>query len=200
VGGNGANGGSVILQTNCMHVDDINTDFITNELWVDNDISHTYWTEAGVYVGTGSSGGIFNTTAPQYYWADKRPNGLYVEHDSGTGYTYGSQTTARVSAVPGTPTSWSASVGPWSGTSTSNFSAPSHSMQTGTESTNNNSHSYGASTSLTYLNTTGSWVGGWTASSGSSSVYKQPSNNNLNVSWAAGNTYHSLNDGQGVQC
>jgi hypothetical protein len=100
VGGNGANGGSVILQTNCMHVDDINTDFITNELWVDNDISHTYWTEAGVYVGTGSSGGIFNTTAPQYYWADKRPNGLYVEHDSGTGYTYGSQTTARVSAVP----------------------------------------------------------------------------------------------------
>lgn len=194
INGVGVNGAQTILQSNCLTLTDYVNTFITNELWVSPADFQTY-VEAGVAVGNGNS----VVTTPALFWADKRPNHPYFQHN-GPAYTLQSHVTAKIQSTA-TPGTWNIFLSGWNVplVSTDNFLAPAFLLNTGTETVSDTGHSFGLSESLQYLNVAGAWVNGWKASSGASYI-DFSGGGGLVAYWKPGFDYLWVLDGQGAQC
>jgi hypothetical protein len=162
----GFEGARADLRTNCMDTIYFTREILANSLWVsDQTVSPTqganYWTEVGITVGIHNDGG--NNVQPLYYWADQRPaGGGYHDHFFQGPIPLGTYITASIWETSNGSGSWNVQIGVGTGTSTSNFTGPSRRLATGTESTSaTGGHTFGSSSSMSYLSNTRSWVSGW---------------------------------------
>jgi hypothetical protein len=101
------------------------TGFVTNDVWIVESKPEPHWVEAGITAGESTLG------SRKLFWADDRPGSSFYEHLGGAAYletAYGDKIYYKGSE------SWSAEVGGFSGTSTSNSMSP-NLIRTGTEET-----------------------------------------------------------------
>ncbi len=173
----GFRGAAVTLRTKCMSLRDYAGGFITNELWV---VKSRYWVEAGLTEGApiGAAHGIF--------WAEKRPNGGgYHEHYSSSRFALNASYKARIRWAGGRR--WNVAIGNLRGSSTRQFSAPAHTLQTGTEIASSRSpHTYGSSRSMKWFDRRGAAHTSWRSRAGRAYLSaRRP----VRVAWVKKHTY-----------
>jgi len=130
------------------------TGFVNNDMWIVESKPEPHWVEAGITDGEETGG------SRKLFWADDRPGSSFYQHLGGSASlstAYGDKIYYKGSET------WSAEVGGFSGTSTSNSMSP-NLIRTGTEeiphkSANVCSEQY----NLKWLDpSTNEWHTGWT--------------------------------------
>jgi hypothetical protein len=130
------------------------TGFVTNDMWIVESKSEPHWVEAGITDGESTGG------SRKLFWADDRPGSGFYQHLGGSASletAYGDKIYYKGSE------NWSAEIGGFGGTSTSNSMSP-NLIRTGTEETpqaaaNVCSEQY----NLEWLEpSTNKWHSGWT--------------------------------------
>lgn len=155
-------GGKVTLRSNCMVVPSLANDFITNELWV---VSGGWWVEIGITIGAANAGGYYGS--PTRFWAENKFTG-YFEHYYGI-QPSGQEVVATAYASSTNTNDWQL----WFDNvqnhfvASNAFQAPAHRLQTGVETENDGSHTYGSNSRMYFYNLGGAITPKWRGSASS---------------------------------